>query len=103
MSSRPRPPVREGIMGTGTTRRAFLRALTVGSAGSAWAARLAHAAGPNIVAGSFAGVWGDGLKAGGIPCYKRKTGGGGRPRGGPPTRFLAKGLGARGPPAVGPR
>src|SRR6058998_1324762 len=100
MAFRPRPPVREGIMGTGTTRRAFLRALTVGSAGSAWAARLAHAAGPNIVAGSFAGVWVDGLKAGVIPCYKRKTGGDVELVVGTPTDFVQKVMATRDRPAI---
>jgi putative spermidine/putrescine transport system substrate-binding protein len=59
------------------TRREFLRVLAAGSAGSLLAARFtpAAAAPTNIVAGSFAGVWQDGLKAGVIPCYKAKNGG----------------------------
>src|SRR5436189_142806 len=75
MAFRPRRPVREAIMATETTRRAFLRSVAAASAGSLAAARFAQAAGPSIVAGSFAGVWVDGLKAGVIPCYQRKTGG----------------------------
>src|SRR2546430_7933856 len=90
MAFRPRPPVREAIMATETTRRAFLRTVAAVSAGSLAAARLAHAAGPNIVAGSFAGVWVDGLKAGVIPCYKRKTGGDDEPGLGTTHHFLLK-------------
>src|SRR2546425_11910337 len=99
MAFRPRPPVREAIMATETTRRAFLRTVAAASAGSLAAARFAQAAGPNIVAGSFAGVWGDGLKAGVISCYKRKNGGGVELVVGTPTRFLQKGMGPRGRPA----
>jgi spermidine/putrescine-binding protein len=57
------------------TRREFLRVLTAGSAGALLTARaLPTAAAPtNIVAGSFAGVWQDGLKASVIPCYKAKN------------------------------
>jgi len=68
MEFRPPPPLREALMGTETTRRAFLRAVAAGSTGSLLAARLAHAAGPNIVAGSFAGGWVGGLKGGVLPC-----------------------------------
>jgi putative spermidine/putrescine transport system substrate-binding protein len=59
------------------TRREFLRVLAAGSAGALLAVRStpAAAAPTNIVAGSFAGVWQDGLKAGVIPCYKAKNGG----------------------------
>ncbi len=59
------------------TRREFLTTVAAGSVGSLWAGRFspAAAAPTNIVAGSFAGVWQDGLKASVIPCYKAKNGG----------------------------
>src|SRR5258705_10783002 len=100
MVFRSRPPVREAIMATETTRRAFLRTVAAASAGSLAAARFAQAAGPNIVAGSFAGVWVDGLKAGVISCYKRKTGGGLGPVGGHPTDFRAKAMDTRDRPGA---
>src|SRR5262249_9313093 len=95
-----RPPPREAFMATETTRRAFLGAVAVSSAGSLVAARLAGAAGPNIVAGSFAGVWVDGLKAGVIPCYKRKTGGDVELVVGTPTDFVQKVMATRDRPAI---
>src|SRR5205823_12657687 len=83
-----------------TTRRAFLRTVAAASAGSLAAARFAQAAGPNIVAGSFAGVWVDGLKAGVIPCYKRKTGGDVELVVGTPSDFVQKIMATRDRPAI---
>src|SRR5436309_3756570 len=100
MAFRPRRPVREAIMKSGTTRRVFLRALVAGSAGSMMAARLAQAAGSNIVAGSFAGVWVDGLKAGVIPCFKKKTGGDVELVVGTPSDFVQKVMATRDRPAI---
>src|SRR5256886_4529230 len=100
MAFRPRRPVREAIMATETTRRAFLRSVAAASAGSLAAARFAQAAGPSIVAGSFAGVWVDGLKAGVIPCYKRKTGGDVELVVGTPTDFVQKVMATRDRPAI---
>src|SRR5439155_6115661 len=100
MAFRPRPPVREAIMATETTRRAFLRTVAAVSAGSLAAARFAQAAGTNIVAGSFAGVWVDGLKAGVISCYKRKTGGDVELVVGTPTDFVQKVMATRDRPAI---
>ena len=87
-------------MKSGTTRRVFLRALVAGSAGSMMAARLAQAAGSNIVAGSFAGVWVDGLKAGVIPCFKKKTGGDVELVVGTPSDFVQKVMATRDRPAI---
>ena len=87
-------------MATETTRRAFLRSVAAASAGSLAAARFAQAAGPSIVAGSFAGVWVDGLKAGVIPCYKRKTGGDVELVVGTPTDFVQKVMATRDRPAI---
>src|SRR5437667_11258294 len=100
MAFRPRRPVREAIMATETTRRAFLRSVAAASAGSLAAARLAQAAGSNIVAGSFAGVWVDGLKAGVIPCYKKKTGGDVELVIGTPSDFVQKVMATRDRPAI---
>src|SRR5947208_1727503 len=100
MAFRPRRPVREAIMATETTRRAFLRSVAAASAGSLAAARFAQAAGPSIVAGSFAGVWVDGLKAGVIPCYKRRTGGDVELVVGTPTDFVQKVMATRDRPAI---
>jgi putative spermidine/putrescine transport system substrate-binding protein len=83
-----------------TTRRAFFRALTVGSVGSVLAARFAHAAGANIVAGSFAGVWVNGLKAGVVPCYKQKNGGDVELVVGTPSDFVQKVMATRNRPAI---
>ena len=87
-------------MKSGTTRRVFLRALVAGSAGSMMAARLAQAAGSNIVAGSFAGAWVDGLKAGVIPCFKKKTGGDVELVVGTPSDFVQKVMATRDRPAI---
>src|SRR5207245_9308531 len=100
MAFRPRPPVREAIMATETSRRAFLRTVAALSACSLAAARFAQAAGPNIVAGSFAGVWVDGLKAGVISCDKRKTGGDVELVVGTPTDFVRKVMDTRDRPAI---
>src|SRR5438876_6858242 len=100
MAFRPRRPVREAIMATETTRRAFLRSVAAASAGSLAAARFAQAAGPSIVAGSFAGVWVDGLKAGVIPCYKKKTGGDVELVIGTPSDFVQKVMATRDRPAI---
>src|SRR2546428_13450522 len=101
MAFRPRPPVREAIMATETARRAFLRTVAAVSAGSLAAARFAQAAGPNIVAGSFAGVWVDGLKAGVIPGDKRKTGGDVELVVGTATDFVQKVMATGDRPAIG--
>ena len=89
-------------MGSETTRRALLYALGAGAVGSLLAARFgpAIAAPTNIVAGSFAGVWQDGLKAGVIPCYKAKNGGDVALVVGTPTDFTQKIMATRGRPAM---
>ena len=64
-------------MNLALTRRKLVRTLALGSAGSLLAGRLSPtaAAPTNLVAGSFPGVWQNGLKASVISCYKGKNGG----------------------------
>ena len=60
----------------------------------------AAAPGPKIVAGTFAGVWGDGLKAGVVPCYRAKTGGDVDLLAGTPGDFIQKVMATRDRPAL---
>jgi putative spermidine/putrescine transport system substrate-binding protein len=87
-------------MHQGMLRRDFLHMIAVGAAGSLAGTRAAHAAGADIVAGSFAGAWVEGLKAGVIPCYKKKTGGDVELVVGTPTDFVQKVMATRSKPAM---
>src|SRR3954467_3398212 len=84
------------------TRRDFLmRALLAGAAAPLVAGRPTPAlAATNIVAGSFPGVWQDGLKAGPIACYKAKNGGDVSLVFGTPSDFVQKIMATRERPAL---
>jgi putative spermidine/putrescine transport system substrate-binding protein len=85
-----------------STRRELLRTFVVGSAGALFLPlpMPATAAPTNIVAGSFPGVWQDGLKAGPIACYKAKNGGDVSLVFGTPSDFVQKVMATRGQPAI---
>ncbi len=83
-----------------SSRREFVQALLVSSAGSLATTHRAIAAPTNIVASSFAGVWQDGLKAGVIPCYKAKNGGDVSLVFGTPSDFVQKIMATRDRPAI---
>jgi putative spermidine/putrescine transport system substrate-binding protein len=89
-------------MSINSNRREFLRALAASSAGTLMAGRFssALAAPTNIVVGSFAGVWQDGLKAGPIACYKARNGGDASIVVGTPTDFIQKIMATRNRPAL---
>src|SRR2546427_9586448 len=75
MAFRPRPPVREAIMATETTRRAFLRTVAAASAGSLEGALLSPAAGPHLHARRLSGEVGRGGQAGGLSGHPAENGG----------------------------
>jgi putative spermidine/putrescine transport system substrate-binding protein len=85
-------------------RRAVLRTFLAGPAGALLASRygsaLAAATPVNIVAGSFSGVWQDGLKAGPIACYRAKNGGNVSLVFGTPTDFAQRIMATRDRPSL---
>jgi len=85
-----------------STRREFLRVLAASSAGTLMAGRFSPvlAAPTNIVAGSFPGVWQDGLKAGPIACYKARNGGDVALVFGTPSDFAQKIMATRDRPTI---
>lgn len=89
-------------MNINSTRREFLRVLAATSVGSLLAGRSSpvFAAPTNIVAGSFPGVWQDGLKAGPIACYKARNGGDVALVFGTPSDFVQKIMATRDRPAI---
>lgn len=85
-----------------STRRKFLRVLAATSAGALMAGRFSPvlAVPTNIVAGSFPGVWQDGLKAGPIACYKARNGGDVALVFGTPSDFAQKIMATRDRPTI---